>query len=49
MTIVTVIHYVHKVALYFTTTAVNSRLVVGWHGYSHKQKSVFECWKKVKM
>jgi len=44
--LVTAIHYVHKVALYVSTPAVNSRLVVGWRGYSHEQKSVFEHWKK---
>jgi len=46
---VTVIHYVHKVALCVSTPAVNSRLVVTQRGYSHEQKSVFECRKQAKM
>jgi len=35
MTILTVIHFVHKVALYVSTPAINWGLVSWKHGYSH--------------
>jgi len=42
MTTVTVIYFVRKVTLYFSTAAGNSRLVTWKHGYSLEQKEVFE-------
>jgi len=40
MMTVMVIHFMHKVSLYFSTPAVNRRLVEWWQAYIHQQKVI---------
>jgi len=48
MTIVMVIHFLHKAALYFSTPAGNRRLLNWQHACSHEQKEGSEHQRKSK-